>query len=366
MMCLSDEITFNITLPNPRPLSRMYKYELYRKDETLTSGEELIFVGNFYYSDDRAYDKSLILSDIVRSLKTAPDTSLIESIDVKQSTDIALISLFRVKVYFTSTPTVTGWKQIAMLYEYKNYNRYLDRQDITPGSFQGIYAASLQGRAYSSNAYLLVPHYPLLDTYIYPFVQSFNVNTLNYPQQITLTLTNDTRSTVSFNTGTKKEGTMVVCSIGELFGDYQSTSDKLVKDADGVTIAVFDSCYKRYYLLWQDRYGGFQSQPFSDTLTYSESFDVTEVKNYREERKYISIQVQPKWKLTSGWIAEDTYPFYESIFVSPVLYLYDSQENQMYKVITKGSYTEKKYKNDKKLLSLSLDLESTSTQSITY
>lgn len=42
--------------------------------------------------------------------------------------------------------------------------------------------------------------------------------------------------------------------------------------ADNLPIAYIDKCVSPYYLLWQDRMGGYQCQGFSGKSTYSESF----------------------------------------------------------------------------------------------
>jgi hypothetical protein len=173
-----------------------------------------------------------------------------------------------------------------------------------------------------------------------------------------------------------QEGNTTTCMITlDAIVDWQYYQQELDRDVNVYKaidddfynkIAVLDYCYKRYYLLWQDRYGGFQSQALLDNVTFSETFDVTETQNYRNERRKSFIQVQPKWKLSTGWIKEDVFPYYESIYVSPILVLYDAYEDKSYEVIVNSSYTEKTYKNEKKMLNISLDLEASSKQNIMY
>lgn len=118
--------------------------------------------------------------------------------------------------------------------------------------------------------------------------------------------------------------------------------------------------------MWEDRLGGIQSQAFNEYAQYSEDFQNTETVNYKDERKKSVISVQPKWKLASGWIKENAYCIYESIFTSPYVKLYDCQEDTLYNVIVTGNYVEKKYKNEKRMLNISLDLEASSKQNIVY
>lgn len=133
-------------------------------------------------------------------------------------------------------------------------------------------------------------------------------------------------------------------------------------------IASIDYCPSKYYLQWRDRYGSMQMQPFNKIDTYSEGFSRNETKDYRNNRSLANIAVQPKWKLNTGWLNDKVYPYYESIFVSPYLKLYDTQEDKAYDVmVTASDYTEKTFTNQsKQLFNLQLDVELNNTQNILY
>lgn len=144
-----------------------------------------------------------------------------------------------------------------------------------------------------------------------------------------------------------------------------------IKELNTIISAVLanvDICPSRYYLLWQDRYGSFQSQPFEKVDTYSESFERSEIRNYRNARRNAQIQIQPRWQINSNWIEEAKYPFYESIFTSPYLVLYDTKEDAKYNVlVTESDYVEKTSKNQRKqLFNLTLNLELDRKQNILY
>lgn len=135
----------------------------------------------------------------------------------------------------------------------------------------------------------------------------------------------------------------------------------------GDYVAQIDSCYSRYYLQWQDRMGGFQSQPFNDKYTYSESFETETLTDYQGRKRLSNVGVTGKFKINTDWIKEDLYPYYESIFTSPVLFLYDTKEDKRYSVlVTDSDYTEKTYSNQKKLFNLTLNLELNNKQNIVY
>ena len=127
------------------------------------------------------------------------------------------------------------------------------------------------------------------------------------------------------------------------------------------------SCPKGYYLIWQDRFGSQQCQPFQMVDTYSEDIEASELTNYYGKRSIYKIEVQPKWKIQTSWITDSQYRCYESLFISPYLKLYNANEDLVYDVILKDhNYTEKTFLNQGKLFNLELTLEQDTTQNILY
>lgn len=150
---------------------------------------------------------------------------------------------------------------------------------------------------------------------------------------------------------------------------YDAEPDSLIicsNDEDTI-IAKFDYC-SRYFLRWMDRYGMPQVQPFNGTNIFSETFENNETINYKNQRKKSNILVQPKWRLNSKWLNSDLYPFYESIFVSPYLQLYDAKEDKIYNVLVSNTdYTEKTFKNQgNQMFNLQLEVELDKKQDIIY
>lgn len=133
-----------------------------------------------------------------------------------------------------------------------------------------------------------------------------------------------------------------------------------------VRLAKIDECPSRYYLQWRDRYMGMQMQPFAKTETYSENFSKSEIKNYSDVRKSSKVDITSKWKVNTGWVKEEDYPYYESIFCSPYIRLYDTNEDQVYDVlVTDSEYTEKTFNNQGgQLFNLQLNLELNQNQNI--
>lgn len=134
-----------------------------------------------------------------------------------------------------------------------------------------------------------------------------------------------------------------------------------------VELAKIDACPKSYYVIWQDRYGGLQSQPFNKILTYSEDVQHKEIVSYRGYRSVGNIVVQPKWKLQTDWIESRFYPIYESLLTSQYIRLYDVVEDKLYEIlVTNTDYTEKTYQNQKSLFNFSIDVELSKTQNMLY
>lgn len=132
-------------------------------------------------------------------------------------------------------------------------------------------------------------------------------------------------------------------------------------------VGKLDEC-SRYFLKWQDRYGMTQIQPFSGTEIYSESVITNQIINYRREKRPGSIEATSKWSLNSKWLNQKLFPYYESIFVSPYLQLYDAKEDRLYDVnIVTQEYTEKTFNNqNRQLFNLQLEVELNKTQQFVY
>lgn len=127
-------------------------------------------------------------------------------------------------------------------------------------------------------------------------------------------------------------------------------------------------CPEGYFLVWQDRYLTQQCQPFQKVDTYSEDIEGSEITNYWGKRSLYKVEVQPKWKVRTGWISDEAYRCYESLFVSPWVKLFDATNNKTFDVIINDrNFTEKTFNNQsKKLFNLEVTVEQTEKQDILY
>lgn len=126
---------------------------------------------------------------------------------------------------------------------------------------------------------------------------------------------------------------------------------------DVIDVALVDRCPSRYYVKWVDRYGGIQCQPFEGKTTFNSNYESQVIMNQYERERKINWTYSNKWTLNSGYIKDEDYPVYESIFVSPYVQLYDAEQDRCFDVmVVNTDYTEKSYKTSKKMLSFNITL----------
>ena len=397
MNYLNDRITQRIDL-GAVPAKGMYKYEV----QVYHLGWDSVFVGNYYNNGLRYY--TFDITDICRNRKSTIHKTESSNYDK----DVNIVQQYRIIVTKDKDGnTITGTPFfVAHIYTYPNLQYGYDPGlspntvffDINTSIPQYLVSVLLQGSNKSRSpestkpSIYLIPQYPNVD----------NSQDLRYSNTMTFGLTiesgNDIEIVTIFSVEYGKAysnqnnwlGSYEMDINQELythtffssFGKFISDQDSRIptydidvyitwKDSAGTSqyrkVAEIKSCKERYYLLWQDRYGSYQSQPFKGKMEYSEDITNDEILSYTGRRRKSNVTVQPKWKLNSGWIKEQLFPFYESIYVSPILKLYDTKTGHEYDVILEDTpYVEKKYLNDKKLLSIELNLQATETQNIIY
>lgn len=131
-------------------------------------------------------------------------------------------------------------------------------------------------------------------------------------------------------------------------------------------VANIDDCPADYYLIWMDRTGAYQCQPFTKKVSRTENITSTTVINMLDESRPAITSIKNTWTLNSDWLNKDEYDAFESIFVSPYLYLYDAKIDKGYWVNCDTKQWTSKTKFDKKLFNLSLSVSSIASQNIIY
>ncbi len=396
-----NQINLSVTYPDRTALPKgLYTYRVRERnaqdrDDTYS---RVVFVGNFY-ADGRERYHIFNIAEIVRNdiEVFATDTTY------SGANNVRLVTTYWLEINTGSAWVKSDDVQVAHIYRYPNFNAagqdYLNPNSVffNISSYSKNYAfPTLQGfnrsarPPYSKCA--LIPRYPLYE-------DEQDMAGSKYPFGLTIENGDSVQSVYLHAVDSEDgdvEGAYNIYEFGDLGFNYNTSTlmipmGDIVRQYDSVVsstadidiwivnnlyeqsnnfryarVATFERCYSRYYLFWQDRFGSFQSQPFSEFADYSEDIKVDEVQNYMNIRRRASVIVQPKWKITSGWIKESLYPYYESLYVSPILKLLDTKYNIVYDVIFNGNYVEKNYHNQKKLINITLDLEQTNTQNILY
>lgn len=147
---------------------------------------------------------------------------------------------------------------------------------------------------------------------------------------------------------------------------YQSTYKEEYVPAP-IKIAEFDECPAKYYLQWIDRYKGVQCQPFYGKSTVSISYNVQNITNRYNAKRPALFDNTYSFDLNTGWLTEEQYPLFESIFVSPSIRLYDTENDLGYDVIvTDKQFVEKTRANQKKMFGFNIKLQINTTENIIY
>lgn len=130
-----------------------------------------------------------------------------------------------------------------------------------------------------------------------------------------------------------------------------------------IKLAEIDQCPSKFYVMWQDRTGAYQCQPFSKRDYYNESIKTTSIKNLLDEDKVINKQVTSNWILNSDWLTKEGYKAHESILTSPKIWLFDTEQDLIQECVCTDSQWQDK---DRKLFNLTINLKSIDTQNINY
>lgn len=401
MLYLDNRIEVTFTGSSVSTLTEgIYDWELQECD-IYGGSTRTIFRGTYFHQAGSTKD-IFDITDIVRSRKHTMDMEKVEDnpeaekLGNSYSAPSHTVLSYYLRVNDSNGNRLFGkWVTVAMVYRYPNVKRGItDGSNIfnlvdeiemhdNPEYWYEI-AVPLQGNqnTNSMNSMTLIPHYPLKQTDKFHIAQTvimgYELSSLSVNFRQSRVLDDEFPVKIPSEcfcfTFAVKPSEMFdweyynpdITQDMRLFFSYWKPDEYDDPQQYYKEIAVLDACPKRYYLMWEDRLGGMQSQAFNDTIQYTEDFKTTETQNYADERRKAFIGVQPKWRLSSGWIPEEAFCIYESIFTSPYVKLYDSQEDVLYNVITTGNWTEKKYKNEKKLLGLTLELEASDKQNITY
>lgn len=354
--------------------SGVYQYVITDFDE----GTDL-FYGNTYISG--ANDVSIDISYFIRNMKWTPDfftrlaSNSYNKITDQEIFNSGVVKTFEVILYNKEkTNSYTSKVSVKMMYRYPLIKNVLNSGlDYDYSGYrkcwhalQGVY--HIEREQYTN----FVPTYPyiLTDNYYGVFNVFISDDILGVSNAAVAFFTDGWSYGKRYSFGAlNQNNNCLVVPLSKLFDSAFPSSEG--KDGSmiviGGKVVKINLCPAKYYLMWQDRAGSFQSQPFNGVETYSENYSREYITNHHGHKLLNTLGVSSKIKIQTGFIEDELYPYYESIFTSPYLLLYDTEEDKSYLVNVTGEYTEKTFKNQgRQFFNLQLDLEFATQQNIIY
>lgn len=359
-MYLDENIIYQFSItPSNTPSTKVYQVK---------KGTKILFVGNISLTG-KERTVSIDVTDILRSLKmkdnlmsTNPNPNNPARVEFLQE-EIAVVLIL------DETNQLTQTKNIFFIYRYPRVIEGMNPVLQEIGAFTQD-KLMLQGANYTDNALnmSLTPRYPFVATSklgwgvaLQASQQSDSI-LINYYGALAGT------GDIVFSVEPEYPN-IIYTSLQQLFRNavIDTTKDKAYIGPDQNHIFTqIDMCPAQYYVQWIDRYGTYQCQPFSKISTFSNDYSTTHMISYNKEKKPIFKTVNSTWNLNSEFIPEDKLPYYESLFVSDKVILYDAKNDMSYNVVlTDTKFVEKTFANQqRRLFNLQITLEKANEQYI--
>lgn len=359
-MYLDENIIYTFSLtPSNTPSTKVYQVK---------KGTKILFVGNISLTGtERSVD--IDVTDVLRSLKmkdklmsTTPNPNNPSLVEFLQE-EIAVVLIL------DETNSLTQSKNIFFMYRYPRTIEGMNPVLQEIGAFTTD-KLMLQGANYTNDALnmALTPRYPFVATNklgwgvaLQASQQSDSI-LINYYGALAGT------GDIVFSVEPQYPN-IIYTSLQQLFRNavIDTTKDKAyIGPTQNHIFAQIDMCPAQYYVQWIDRYGTYQCQPFSKISTFSNDYSTTTMITYDKVKKPIFKTVNSTWNLNSEYIPEDKLPYYESLFVSDKVILYDAKNDMSYNVVlTDTKFVEKTFANQqRRMFNLQITLEKANEQYI--
>ena len=149
--------------------------------------------------------------------------------------------------------------------------------------------------------------------------------------------------------------------------DKEGYTINAVFDDEEKPLAVIDYEPAEYYLMWINRHGATQCQPFCRKNTLTENVTSSYITTLNNESINSNKSVEFTWTLNSHWLTYDEHGEFESLLVSKYVWLYDVKKGWFYPVnVTDSKWSYKNPKNNKRPFNLTVNVKSSQTQNINY
>lgn len=380
---LSDDLIVSLTLDRAY-LNTYFDYTITKK-EVFSSDESIIYTGRVYYYE---YGQRIYLNDIISTHSTTYNIPTSENVVggttyVNQNKD-GVFQVFKINLSQNGS--------FVQSYEIGPVLSYYKDLDLPKGSYIDLNSTGFYNVLEQRTN--ILPRIPKLDSYenntpgfsnnFYfsalwiPTNSFFASSTIGSQPKYKLVSKNNDGLTLNY---VDYDGGNFVHS--ENFDGYdlsQLTSADAVEigicaiNADDIEsevnykkVANIDICPADYYLIWYDRTGAYQCQPFSKRSLHSENITSNNLVNTLEETRPYEKLVENKWTINSDWLTDEEYKAYESILTSPYHYLYDSKLNTGWWVnCGDKTYTQKTFKNQKRMFNMTVNLTANKNQRMLY
>lgn len=138
-------------------------------------------------------------------------------------------------------------------------------------------------------------------------------------------------------------------------------------DNEDKTLAIIDYDPAEYYLMWVNRHGAVQCQPFCRKNTLNENITSSYITTLTNESVNSHKSVEFTWTLNSHWLTYNEHGEFESLLVSKYVWLYDVKMGWFYPVnVTDSKWSYKNPNNNKRPFNLTVNVKSSQTQNIVY
>ena len=359
-MYLDENIIYQFSLtPSNTPSTKVYQVK---------KGTKILFVGNISLTG-KERTVSIDVTDILRSLKMKDKLMSINPNPNNPSLVEFLQEEIAVVLILDETNSLTQSQNIFFMYRYPRTIEGMNPVLQEIGAFTQD-KLMLQGANYTDNALemALTPRYPFVATSklgwgvaLQASQQSDSI-LINYYGALAGT------GDIVFSVEPEYPN-IIYTTLQQMFRNavIDTTKDKAYIGPDQNHIfAQIDMCPAQYYVQWIDRYGTYQCQPFSKISTFSNDYSTTHMISYDKVKKPIFKTVNSTWNLNSEFIPEDKLPYYESLFVSDKVILYDAKNDMSYNVVlTDTKFVEKTFANQqRRMFNLQITLEKANEQYI--
>lgn len=163
------------------------------------------------------------------------------------------------------------------------------------------------------------------------------------------------------------------------WGDYTATNPiqygksyceslwRYTLDGTYTKIAEYDEHNSRFYLIWITRDNDYMCRPFCQRYDLKESVSTSYMTSLTDHNVPYIKSSDFKWTLNSDWLTYSEHNVYESLLISPVVYLYDNETGKLFAVnVTNSEWTEKNSQNNRKPFNLTVSVQLDQKQNLTY